>query len=56
VGGRRLVLDNMVKSLREIVNQAQKHKVDVMLENVPLSKGVHNKEQQRLQPFMLSML
>ena len=53
---RKLVLDNMVKSLREIVNQAQKHKVDVMLENVPLSKGVHNKEQQRLQPFMLSML
>src|SRR5919202_5179409 len=39
---RRLVLDNMVKSLREIVNQAQKHKVDVMLENVPFSKGVHN--------------
>ena len=28
---RRLVLDNMVKSLREIVNQAQKYKVDVML-------------------------
>ena len=39
---RKAVLDNMIKSLREIVNQAQKYKVDVMLENVPLSNGVHN--------------
>src|SRR5919198_5572007 len=39
---RKLVLDNLVKSLREIVNQAKKYKVDVMLENVPLSNGIHN--------------
>ena len=39
---RKAVVDNLIKSLREIVNQAQKYKVDVMLENVPLSKGVHN--------------
>ena len=39
---RRLVLDNLVKSLREIVNQAKKYKVDVMLENVPLSSGIHS--------------
>jgi sugar phosphate isomerase/epimerase len=39
---RKLVLDNLVKSLREIVNQAKKHKVDVMLENVPLSNGIHS--------------
>src|SRR5919112_1341176 len=39
---RKIVLDNMIKSLREIVNQAKKNKVDVMLENVPLSNGIHN--------------
>ena len=39
---RKLVLDNLVKSLREIVNQAKKYKIDVMLENVPLSNGIHN--------------
>jgi sugar phosphate isomerase/epimerase len=39
---RKAVLDNMIKSLREIVNQAQKYKVDVILENVPLSNGIHN--------------
>ena len=39
---RKLVLDNLVKSLREIVSQAKKYKVNVMLENVPLSNGVHN--------------
>ena len=39
---RKIVLDNMIKSLREIVSQAKKYRVDVMLENVPLSKGVHN--------------
>src|SRR5919198_4785508 len=39
---RRTVLDNLVKSLREIVNQAKKYKVDVMLENVPLSNGIHS--------------
>jgi sugar phosphate isomerase/epimerase len=39
---RKIVLDNLVKSLREIVNQAKKYKIDVMLENVPLSNGIHN--------------
>ncbi|MGC2384363.1 MAG: sugar phosphate isomerase/epimerase family protein [Nitrososphaeraceae archaeon] len=39
---RKIVLDNMIKSLREIVSQAKKYKVDVMLENVPLSKGIHS--------------
>jgi sugar phosphate isomerase/epimerase len=39
---RKDLLDNMVKSLREIVNYAQKNNVRVMLENVPLSNGVHN--------------
>jgi sugar phosphate isomerase/epimerase len=38
---RKLVLDNMVKSLREIVRQAKKSNVHVMLENVPLSNGIH---------------
>jgi sugar phosphate isomerase/epimerase len=32
----------LVKSLREIVSQAKKYNVDVMLENVPLSNGVHS--------------
>src|ERR671919_658117 len=39
---RRVLLDNMVKSLREIVNYAQNNNVRVMLENVPLSNGIHN--------------
>jgi len=39
---RRIVLDNLIKSLREIVRQAKKYKVDVMLENVPISNGIHN--------------
>jgi sugar phosphate isomerase/epimerase len=39
---RKDLLDNMVKSLREIVNYAHKNNVRVMLENVPLSNGVHN--------------
>jgi sugar phosphate isomerase/epimerase len=39
---RKIVLDNLVKSLREIVNQAKKYKVNIMLENVPLSNGIHN--------------
>jgi hypothetical protein len=32
----------MVKSLREIVRHAKKSNVRVMLENVPLSNGIHN--------------
>ena len=39
---RKIVLDNMIKSLREIVSHAKKSKVHVMLENVPLSNGIHN--------------
>jgi sugar phosphate isomerase/epimerase len=39
---RKIVLDNLIKSLREIVRQAKKYKVDGMLENVPLSNGIHN--------------
>jgi sugar phosphate isomerase/epimerase len=35
-------LDNLIKSLREVVGQAKKYKVDVMLENVPSSNGIHN--------------
>ena len=39
---RKIVLDNVIKSLREIVSHAKKSKVHVMLENVPLSNGIHN--------------
>jgi|ERR687891_2477773 sugar phosphate isomerase/epimerase len=39
---RKVLLDNMIKSLREIVNYAQNNNVRVMLENVPLSNGIHN--------------
>jgi sugar phosphate isomerase/epimerase len=40
---RKIVLDNLIKSLREIVSHAKKSKeVHVMLENVPLSNGIHN--------------
>ena len=39
---RKIVLDNLVKSLREVVSQAQKLNVNIMLENTPLSNGIHN--------------
>jgi sugar phosphate isomerase/epimerase len=39
---RKVVLDNMIKSLREIVRLAKKSSLNVMLENVPLSNGIHN--------------
>jgi sugar phosphate isomerase/epimerase len=39
---RKILLDNLVKSLREIVRYAEKSKVHVMLENVPLSNGIHD--------------
>ena len=39
---RKIVLDNLIKSLREIVNQAKRFNVGVMLENTPLSNGIHN--------------
>jgi sugar phosphate isomerase/epimerase len=39
---RKILLDNLVKSLRKIVRYAEKSKVHVMLENVPLSNGIHD--------------
>src|SRR5215475_471351 len=39
---RKILLDNMIKSLREIIRYAEKRKIKVMLENVPLSNGIHN--------------
>ena len=38
---RRIPLDNLVRSLREIVKYAEKSSVKVMLENIPLSNGIH---------------
>jgi sugar phosphate isomerase/epimerase len=39
---RKILLDNMIRSLREIVRYAHKYKMQVMLENVPFSHGIHN--------------
>src|SRR6266487_6962700 len=39
---RKILLNNLIKSLREIVRHAKKSKVHVMLENAPLSNGIHN--------------
>jgi sugar phosphate isomerase/epimerase len=39
---RKILLDNLVRSLREIVRYAEKSKIHVMLENVPLSNGIHD--------------
>ncbi len=39
---RKALLNNLIKSLREIVRYAEKRKIKVMLENVPLSNGIHN--------------
>lgn len=39
---RQALLNNLIKSLREIVTYAKKSKVKVMLENVPISNGIHN--------------
>ena len=39
---RQALLNNLIKSLREIVRYAKKSKVKVMLENVPVSNGIHN--------------
>jgi sugar phosphate isomerase/epimerase len=39
---RKILLDNMIKSLREIVKYAYKYDVRAMLENVPLSNGIHD--------------
>ncbi len=38
---RKMVLDNLIKSLREIASHANKSNVTVMLENTPLSNGIH---------------
>jgi sugar phosphate isomerase/epimerase len=42
---RKIVLDNLVKSLREIVSHAKKSGVSVILENTPLSNGIHKVEE-----------
>jgi sugar phosphate isomerase/epimerase len=42
---RKIVLDNLVKSLRGIVSHAKKSGVTVILENSPLSNGIHNVEE-----------
>lgn len=39
---RKILLDNMIRSLREIIRYAHKYKMQVMLENVPFSHGIHN--------------
>src|SRR6476659_10377137 len=39
---RQVFFNNLIKSLREIVMYAQKSRVKVMLENVPVSNGIHN--------------
>src|SRR5918995_7461361 len=39
---RKILLNNMIKSLREIVSYAHKCQIRVMLENVPRSNGIHN--------------
>lgn len=42
---RKTVLNILIKSLREVVNRANKSNVTVMLENAPLSNGIHNVEE-----------
>jgi sugar phosphate isomerase/epimerase len=42
---RGIVLGNLIMSLREIVSYAKKSEVRVMLENTPLSNGIHNVEE-----------
>jgi sugar phosphate isomerase/epimerase len=39
---RKLLLENLVESLREIVKYAYKCNMRVMLENVPLSNSIHD--------------
>jgi len=38
---RKILLDNLIRSLREIIKYADKSDVKIMLENVPLSNGIH---------------
>jgi sugar phosphate isomerase/epimerase len=38
---RKVVLNNLIKSLREVVSHANKSNIVVMLENTPLSNGIH---------------
>jgi sugar phosphate isomerase/epimerase len=38
---RKVLLINLIKGLREIVSYAEKLKIAVMLENLPLSNGIH---------------
>jgi sugar phosphate isomerase/epimerase len=45
---RQVLLNNLIKSLREIVTYAKKKsKVKVMFENVPVSNGVHNVDESK---------
>lgn len=39
-----MLLENMVQNLREIVAYAHKSELKAMLENVPLSNGIHKIE------------
>jgi len=39
---RKMLLDNMIKSLREIGSYAENCGVHIMLENVPYSNGIHD--------------
>ena len=38
---RQILLDNLIRSLREIIKYAEKSNVKVMLKNIPLSNGIH---------------
>jgi sugar phosphate isomerase/epimerase len=39
---RQTLLDNMIKSLREVIRYAERSNARIMLENVPISNGIHN--------------
>ena len=42
---RQRLLENWIKSLREVIRYADSYGVQIMLENVPLSKGIHKPEE-----------
>jgi sugar phosphate isomerase/epimerase len=44
---RKIILDKLIESLRKIVSYSKKSNMQVMLENAPLSNGVHNIEEFR---------
>lgn len=39
---RQVLLDNMIKSLQKLTKYAERFNIKVMLENVPLSNGIHS--------------